>query len=246
MFVTRSWDKMYPMRTAEYEPEGAESVAAIAERTGRDPAEVAYDLLMEEDGEGFLYFPLFNYSNKNLDVLHELHGHSLTRMGLSDAGAHCGAICDGGMPTFMISFWTRDRSRGETFPLEYMVMRQTSQTAQFYGMHDRGVLAPGFKADVNLIDYDALGIERPRLAFDLPAGGRRLVQKATGYKMTICSGEVIYEDGVATGALPGKLVRGEQPAPTQVLREEHGSSLVSAWSAGLRGRREEGQEAQGL
>ncbi len=212
-FVTSSFDKMFPMRTAEYEPEASESVAAIAERTGRSPREVAYDILMEEDGEGFLYFPLFNYADKNLDMLHTLHSHPQTRMGLSDAGAHCGAICDGGMPTFMLSFWTRDRSRGPTLPLEHIVRRQTSETAAFYGMEDRGVLAPGYKADVNLIDYAALGIERPRLAFDLPAGGRRLVQKATGYKMTICSGRVIYEDGVPTGALPGKLVRGVQPAP---------------------------------
>jgi N-acyl-D-aspartate/D-glutamate deacylase len=212
LFVTRTWSNMFPLRGADYEPHANESVAAIAARTGRPPAEVAWDILMEEDGNGSLYFPLFNYADGSLDPLHELHSHPLTRMGLSDAGAHCGAICDGGMPTFMLCFWTRDRSRGATLPLEHVVHRQTQQTAEFYGLFDRGVLKPGMKADVNLIDYDRLSIDRPKLVWDLPAGGRRLIQKATGYDMTVCSGVVISERGEPTGALPGKLIRGPQGA----------------------------------
>jgi N-acyl-D-amino-acid deacylase len=210
-FVTQSFDKMYAMTAAtDYEPDPSNSVAAIAARTGKRPEAIAYDLLMERNGDAFLYFPLFNYADGNLDALHTLHSHPLTKMGLSDAGAHCGAICDGGMPTFMLSFWTRDRHRGAKMSIEHVVRRQTSDTASFYGMHDRGILAPGYKADVNIIDYDALNIGAPELAFDLPAGGRRLIQKATGYDMTICSGEVIYEGGIPTGQLPGKLVRGVQ------------------------------------
>ena len=216
-FVTHSFHKMYAIDGAtDYEPRPEDSVAAIATRTGRDPLDVAYDLLLERDGEAFLYFPLFNYADNDLELLHTLHSHPRTLMGLSDGGAHCGAICDAGMPTFMISFWTRDRKRGATLPLEYMVMRQTSQTARFYGMHDRGVLAPGMKADVNVFDYEALDIDAPKLVWDLPAGGRRLLQRATGYALTVCSGEVIFRDGVATGAMPGKLVRGAQPAPVAV------------------------------
>ena len=209
-FITQTFSKMFPMRSAEYEPEASESIAAIAEREGRSPADVAYDILMEDDESGFLYFPLFNYSNGDLEILRDLHSSPATRMGLSDAGAHCGAICDGGMPTFMLAFWTRDRKRGDTLEIEHVVKRQTSETAAFYGLHDRGLLAVGKKADVNIIDYDNLGIDRPQLAFDLPAGGRRLVQKATGYDMTICSGTVIFEGGVYTGALPGQLIRGPQ------------------------------------
>ena len=223
-FVTQSFDKMFSMTSAaDYEPDPADSVAAIAARTGQKPEAVAYDLLMGSNGDAFLYFPLFNYADGNLDVLHALHSHPQTRMGLSDAGAHCGAICDGGMPTFMLSFWTRDRTRGPKLSVEHVVKRQTSETAAFYGMHDRGVLAAGFKADVNIIDYDALNIGAPELVFDLPAGGRRLIQKATGYDMTVCSGVVIYEHGVPTGALPGKLVRGDQPAPTGSRGADQGS-----------------------
>ena len=210
-FVTRSYHKMFPMRAGtDYEPRPEHSVAAIAAREGRDPRAVAYDLLMEDGGQGSLYFPLFNYADQSLELLHTLHQHPQTIIGLGDAGAHCGAICDGGIPTFMLSFWTRDRSRGARLGLEHIVKRQTSQTAALFGLHDRGLLRPGYRADVNLIDYDGLNIDRPRLAFDLPAGGRRLVQRATGYRMTTCRGQIISEGGVPTGALPGRLLRGPQ------------------------------------
>jgi N-acyl-D-aspartate/D-glutamate deacylase len=188
-------------------------VAAIAKATGRSPEEVCLEVLNGHDGEGMLYFPLFNYSQGSLDVLAELHADPNTLMGLSDAGAHCGAICDGGMPTFMLTHWTRDRSRGAKLPLEWIVRRQTSDTARSFGLLDRGVLAPGYRADLNLIDYERLAFGRPRMAYDLPAGGRRLVQKASGYVATICAGEVVAQDGEPTGARPGKLLRGPQPAP---------------------------------
>jgi len=211
-YVTQFFHKMFPV-AAGYEPAPDQSVKALAEARGVSPLEVAYDLLMQNDGEDFLYFPLFNYSDNDLDLLHRMHSHPHIRMGLSDGGAHCGAICDSGMPTFMITHWTRDRSRGERLPLEWMVHRQTQQTARFYGLMDRGVLAPGYLADVNVIDYDALTLGPPRMVFDLPAGGRRLVQRADGYVLTLKSGQVLARDGELTGALPGRLLRGQQAAP---------------------------------
>jgi N-acyl-D-aspartate/D-glutamate deacylase len=210
-FVTRSFELLYPLRDAAgYEPDPADCLASLAQRTGKSPQELAYDAMLERDGKGSLYFPLFNYADGNLELLHTLHQHPQTRMGLSDGGAHCGAICDGGMPTFMLTHWTRDRSRGPRLPLEHIVMRQTSQTAQTFGMFDRGILAPGFKADVNLIDYENLSFDQPEVVYDLPTGARRLTQRAHGYIATVCSGEVIYESGVPTGAMPGQLVRGPQ------------------------------------
>ncbi|TNE45509.1 MAG: D-aminoacylase [Deltaproteobacteria bacterium] len=213
-FVTRSFHKMFPMRDGRsYEPDTTESIAAMAERTGEDPREIAWNMLMENDGNGTIYFPLFNYSDNSLEPLFTMHGHHRTRMGLSDGGAHCGAICDAGMPTFMLTHWTRDRVRGEKFPLEYIIHRQTQQTAEFYGIRDRGVLAPGYLADINVIDYDNLALGNVKIVYDLPAGGRRLLQRATGYEYTIKSGKVILKDGEPTGTLPGKLIRGEQDAP---------------------------------
>lgn len=207
-FVTQTFHKLYPFTEGvEYEPEQAQSVAAIAARTGRTPMEVAYDTLMEHDGKGMLYFPLFNYADNDLEILRTLHTHPNTRMGLSDAGAHCGAICDGGMPTFMLTHWARDRKRGERIPLEHIIHRQTQQTASLFGFHDRGVLAPGMRADVNVIDFENLAFGRPKMAYDLPAGGRRLVQQATGYDYTLCNGVVTVENSAFTGELPGKLVR---------------------------------------
>jgi len=199
-----------PKPVIDYEPSPSKSIAAMATATGRRPQEIAYDALMQDDGEAMLYFPLFNYANKNLDHLRTLHSHPRVKMGLSDAGAHCGAICDGGMPTFMITHWTRDRTRGERLPLEHIIKRQTQDTAAVYGLHDRGILAPGYKADINIIDYERLAFEPPKMVFDLPANGRRLIQNARGYVATIVSGEVIIENGVPTGALPGKLIRGPQ------------------------------------
>ncbi len=213
-FITSSFHKMFPMKSgSSYEPDLSESIAAMAERSGRRPQEIAWDMLMENDGEGSIYFPLFNYTDNSLDALYTMHSHHRTFMGLSDGGAHCGAICDAGMPTFMLTHWTRDRTRGEKFPLEYIVHRQTKQTADFYGIRDRGVLAPGYLADINIIDYENLQLGPVKIVYDLPAGGRRLLQKAEGYKYTIKSGQVIFKDGEPTHVLPGKLIRGEQESP---------------------------------
>lgn len=213
-FVTGAWHKMYPFAgETDYEPDPATSVAARAEATGESPVRIAYDQLMADDGNGMLYFPLFNYANGNLDHLWELHQHPHTRMGLADAGAHCGAICDGGMPTFMVSFWTRDRTRGRRLDLEHVVSRQTRDTARLYGLADRGVLAAGYRADVNVIDRDQLGVTAPRMAWDLPTGARRLVQRAHGYRATVCAGEVTVVDDEFTGARPGRLLRGPRRKP---------------------------------
>jgi N-acyl-D-amino-acid deacylase len=206
VWLTQSWDKMYPFASpADYEPAPETSIGALARATGRPPAEIALDRLA--DG-GLLYFPLFNYSRGDLEVLRVLHASPRTVLGLSDGGAHCGAICDGGVPTFLLTHWARDRTRGPKWSLEWVVSRQSRETAAFYGLRDRGVIAPGFRADLNLIDLDALALEPPSVAYDLPAGGRRLIQKARGYRATLCAGEVTFRDGEATGALPGRLVRG--------------------------------------
>ena len=212
--VTRTWDKLYPFAgEADYEPDPSATCAALAASDPRTPAEVAYDHLMTENGRGLLYFPLFNYSNHNLDHLWELHQHPHTRMGLADAGAHCGTIADGGMPTFMLQFWARDRVRGDHMPLEWVIHRQTRQTAELYGLRDRGLIAPGLRADLNIIDMDGLGVELPHLVGDLPTGANRYVQKAQGYGATICRGAVTVVDDQFTGEHPGRLVRGPQIDP---------------------------------
>jgi N-acyl-D-aspartate/D-glutamate deacylase len=197
----------------EYEPGPETSVAAIAKREGREPLEVVYDIMSENGARGFVYMPLLGYANGNLEPIREMMMHPKSVFSLSDGGAHCGLIADASMPTFLLTYWVRDRSRGERIPLEKIVASQTRETASFYGMQDRGVIAPGMKADLNVIDFDALHIHAPEMVYDLPAEGRRLIQKVDGYRYTVCSGEVTYEDGTPTGKLPGKLVRGPQPAP---------------------------------
>ncbi len=213
-FVCESFQKLFPLGDPpDYEPTPDRSIAAVAEREGRNPKEIAYDMLMQRDGTELLYFPLFNYSFGSLDATREMLMHPAAALGLSDGGAHCGVICDASIPTYMLTHWARDRERGDRLPLEWVIKRQTRDTAELYGLNDRGVLAAGMKADVNLIDFERLGLKPPRVAHDLPADGRRLLQDAVGYVATIVSGQVIYENGEPTGALPGKLVRGEQPAP---------------------------------
>jgi N-acyl-D-amino-acid deacylase len=196
-----------------YEPERETSVAARAARDGKTPVELTYELMLERDGRELLYMPFANYSDYNFDALREMLTNPITALGLSDGGAHCGLICDASMPTYMLTHWVRDRSRGERLPIELAVKRQTSDTAKFYGLHDRGALIRGMKADLNVIDLDGLRLHPPEMVFDLPAGGRRLIQRADGYKYTVVSGEVTFEDGNATGAMPGKLIRGPQAAP---------------------------------
>jgi len=165
-------------------------------------------MFMENEGKGYIYVPLLNYAHNNLDIIYELFGNSSTMVSLSDAGAHCGAICDASAPTFVLSFWARDRTRGPRLSIEQAVAMQSRRTAEVYGLTDRGIIAAGKKADINVIDFDRLRILPPTIAFDLPAGGRRLIQKAEGYRATIVSGVVTFENGEATGAMPGKLVRG--------------------------------------
>jgi len=210
-YISSTYERMWLFAgEADYEPEASASLLRLANGDAGLAAELAYDHMNTDGGTGIIYFPFMNYSAGSLEPLRELHQHPRTRMGLADGGAHCGTIVDGGMPTFMLSYWARDRSRGETLPLEYIVHRQTQQTAEFYDLHDRGVLRPGMRADVNVIDFDALGFERPRMEWDLPTGEPRYVQESRGYRYTICAGQVTVQDGEFTGALPGGLIRGPQ------------------------------------
>jgi N-acyl-D-aspartate/D-glutamate deacylase len=211
--LTHGFQKLYPMRDpVDYEPDAKDSVAGIAAATGRAPAEVAYDLLLERDGQQLLYMPFMNYVAGNLDDVREMLVSPHTIMGLSDGGAHCGAICDASFPTTTLSHWGRTRTRGEKLPVELLVHHLTQRTAAHVGWLDRGVIAPGRLADINLIDFDALDAHPPTLVHDLPAGGRRLMQTASGYRTTIKRGTVTFESGEHTGALPGALVRGAQAA----------------------------------
>jgi N-acyl-D-aspartate/D-glutamate deacylase len=203
----------------DYEPRLEDSVAAQAAREGRTPEAVVYDMLMENHGRGYIYLPLLNYARHNFDHIAEMMDDPNTILSLSDGGAHCGVICDASFPTYMLTYWVRDRVRGRRMPLEKVVSMQTRQTAALYGLHDRGVVAPGMKADLNIIDFDALAIQAPEMIFDLPAEGRRLIQKASGYRATVVSGAVTFEDGEATGEMPGKLIRGPQAAPAALAAE---------------------------
>jgi N-acyl-D-aspartate/D-glutamate deacylase len=213
-FIASSFQKLFRLGDPpDYEPPADQSVAAIAAREGRAPEEVAYDMLLERDGRELLYFPFLNYSGFDFEPIREMLLHPRTVIGLGDGGAHCGVICDASTPTFLLTHWARDRHRGARLPLEYVVRRQTRHTAELYGLADRGLLAPGTRADVNVIDFEALALAPPEAVFDLPAKGRRFIQKARGYRATVKAGQVIFEDGAPTGALPGRLVRGPQPAP---------------------------------
>jgi len=192
----------------DYEPEAADSIAAVARRTEVHPIDLIVDQLSAHDGHGMILTPFFNYAYGDLSFQFESHQRASTRMGLADAGAHCRVICDGGTPTFMLTHWTRDRRRGPTLPLELVVQRQTRQTAELYGLGDRGLVEPGRRADLNLIDYDRLTFGPPRMAYDLPGGARRLVQKANGYVATFVGGIQTVDYDEFTGELPGRLIRG--------------------------------------
>jgi N-acyl-D-amino-acid deacylase len=192
----------------EYEPGPERSLAGIAAVTGRPPLSVAYDAMLENDGCGLLYVPILNYSDGDLGPAREMLLHPRAAAGLADGGAHCGVICDAGQPTFMLTHWTRDRARGDRLPLEWMVKKQSHDTARLYGLTDRGTVEVGAVADLNLIDYDGLQLGNPVVVDDLPAGGKRIVQDATGYVETIKSGVTTFADGQETGARPGALLRG--------------------------------------
>jgi N-acyl-D-aspartate/D-glutamate deacylase len=190
-----------------YEPLPEESIAGIAKERGMDVMEVMYDMLVANDGKELFYQPLGGYQGYSLDGQKKLLEHPNVLFGLSDGGAHCGVIADAGMPTFIMTHWGRDRTRGDKMSLEFIVKSLTSSTANAFGMFDRGLITEGMIADINVIDFDELRLHRPEAVFDLPAGGRRLVQRAEGYEITIKSGEVIFNNGQHSGALPGKLVR---------------------------------------
>ena len=212
MVVCGGWAMQFEMGPDfNYEPTAEESIAARAAAAGKSGDEYAYDLLCGNDGKGFIYLPILNYADGNLDFLEALQNSDDCVNSLSDGGAHCGTICDAASPTFMLQHWVRDRKRG-TITLENAVKRQCNDTARLYGMHDRGVLAPGYLADINVIDMDAIKLGKPWLAFDLPAGGKRLLQKAEGYVCTIKGGVVTFKNGDWTGATPGGLIRGPQVA----------------------------------
>jgi N-acyl-D-aspartate/D-glutamate deacylase len=206
--IATRWDRMYLLGDPpDYEPGPERSIAAMAAKAGQTAPEFCYDYLTGGDGGRMLYFPVTNYVHGDLAVVQEMITDPHTVLGLSDGGAHCGVICDASLCTYMLTHWVRDRTRGERLPLEFVIKRQTSETADFFGFHDRGRLEVGKKADINVIDMEALRLHHPEMIYDLPAGGRRLVQQVEGYDMTIVSGVPIFERGKETGARPGRLVR---------------------------------------
>ncbi len=207
-FLLGSFERLFVLGDPpDYEPSAEQSLAAEARRRGMAPEALVYDRLLEDEGRALLYRPFLNYTDFDLDVSRRMLLDPHTVPGLGDAGAHCGMICDGSFPTFLLCHYGKERRRGEGLGLEWLVKRQTADTAALVGFRDRGRIAPGLRADLNLIDWPALGLRPPEIVFDLPAGGRRLIQQARGYRMTLVAGEVICEDGKLTGALPGRLVR---------------------------------------
>ena len=209
------WDRIFPLGDPpDYEPPAERSVAAMAAREGRAPAEVAYDLLLQKGGKAILYRPLSNYTYGTLDTVHDMMCHPNTLIGLGDGGAHVGVLCDASAITYMLTHWTRDRTRGARLPLPWAIKRLTSDNARAIGLNDRGVIRRGAKADINVIDYGRLNVHAPEVVYDLPSGGRRLIQRTDGYVATLVSGKIVTREGQATGALPGRLVRGPQAEPT--------------------------------
>jgi N-acyl-D-amino-acid deacylase len=203
------YPRLFPLgEPPDYEPTAETSVAAVAEREGRHPEAVLYDLMLRHDGRELLFYPVLNYAACTAEPIREMILHPRSVLGLGDGGAHCGIICDASMTTFMLTHWVRDRRRGPRIPLETAIRALTHDPAALYGLRDRGALRPGLKADVNLIDLDRLQLHLPEMAFDLPTGARRMLQRAEGYVATLVSGQVVMRDCAPTGALPGRLVRG--------------------------------------
>ena len=220
----RAWDRIFPMGgdNPDYEPTPDASIAALAEARGVDPYAMALEHMLdggEGNGRGILYLPLLNYAENNLDHVRTMLQHDCVVPGLSDGGAHVGMICDGSFPTSNLVQWTRDRTRGPKLSIEKMIKAQCRDTAETVGLFDRGLLSPGYRADLNVIDYDRLTLKSPSVAYDLPTGGRRLVQRASGYTATLVKGQVTYRDGTPTDALPGRLLRGAQAAPLKMAAE---------------------------
>jgi N-acyl-D-aspartate/D-glutamate deacylase len=207
-------DRVFPLGDPpEYEPRPEASIAGRAVRLGVDPLALMYDLLLERDGRELLFAPAANFVDGDYEATLAMLRHPHTVVGLGDGGAHCGSICDGSYPTYLLTHWTRDRGRGERLPLEFAVQRHTRAPAELVGLNDRGLIAPGMKADINVIDHANLSLSPPTIVHDLPAGGRRLMQTAKGYVATIVSGQVVIERDRPTGALPGRLLRGARTNP---------------------------------
>lgn len=210
-FVFRGMDKIFVLgESPDYEPGPEKSIEFLAQQRGESPESVLYDKMLDSDGRALLMVALVGYKHGNLEALREMLLSPSSVFGLGDAGAHCGAICDASMTTFMLTHWARDRKRGEKIPVEWVVRKMTRETAELYGLDDRGCIEEGFKADLNIINHETLELELPYLAHDLPGGARRLIQKAHGYEATIVSGEVTFRKGEETGARPGKVIRGPQ------------------------------------
>lgn len=209
------YDEMYVLGDpVEYDLDPASTISSLAGRAGQRPAEYLYDALLRDGGRQLIYRPVFNFAHRDLTAVREMLASPVAMFGLSDAGAHCGSICDASMTTSYLSIWGRDRASSDSaIPVGRIVHELTARPARHVGWRDRGVLAPGYLADVNVIDLDALACHPPRIVPDLPAGGRRLLQSATGFRCTVKSGSVIFASGEHTGELPGRLVRGERPAP---------------------------------
>jgi N-acyl-D-amino-acid deacylase len=206
--TTSRWDRLYVLGDPpNYEPEPERSISYMAAKAGCEPDAYAYDYLVGGDGGRTLFFPVTNYVSGDLEPTRKMMMDPGTLIGLSDGGAHYGVICDASMPTFLLTHWARDRTRGPQLPLEWLVKRQTADNADFFGFKDRGRLAVGMRADVNVIDHDVLRLHPPEIIRDLPAGGRRLVQRVDGYAMTLVAGQAVLEEGEHTGAMPGRLVR---------------------------------------
>ena len=197
----------------DYEPRPADSIAARAAAAGISPQEYAYDALLKRDGKAMLYFPLMGYDRGSLERQVTMLEDPNSVISLADTGAHCGVLSDASIPTYLLSYFVRDRQRGKRFALEQAVKMHTHDTARCVGLDDRGTLEPGMKADINIIDFDRLKLLAPEVIYDLPAGGRRIFQAAEGYRYTLVAGEVVMQDGQATAARPGKLIRGAQAAP---------------------------------
>ncbi|GAA4997634.1 amidohydrolase family protein [Yinghuangia aomiensis] len=209
MALQRLVGMTYPMAAVpDYEPTPDRTVTAIAADRGQDVLETVYDLMLEDGGKAMLTVPLFNYAGGDHEAIREMLTHPASVFGLADGGAHCAMICDASQPTYLLTHWARDRHRGEQLPLEFVVKKQTADTAALYGLGDRGTLEVGKRADLNVIDLDNLTLHRPRMVRDLPAGGGRMLQDATGYTATVVAGEITRRNGQDTGARPGRLVRG--------------------------------------